>query len=369
MTSSRLAAIAYKEFFHIIHDSRSLIIIFLLPIIQLTMFGYAMNMEIQNVDLAVVDYDHSSESQQLVDTFQGSPFFTPFYYEGLPGSFESLFRERKARAILIIGTGFSRELNRTPSTDVQILIDGADPNAATLVQSYCNQVINEFNQRRGTALPMPFTIEPRVWYNPDLKSANFFVPGLIALILVMISALLTSIAVTREKETGTLEQILVSPVRPYEIILGKVLPYIVIALLDGLMILFLGIWLFGVPFTGSTLLLFGLTLIYVVTALSLGLLISTIVETQQVAMMIALMITLLPTVLLSGFIFPIKSMPQILQYVTYAVPAKYYLVIIRGIMLKGNTIGQLLMQLGFLSLMTLVFLLVALRKFRLNLEK
>ncbi|RMG29341.1 MAG: ABC transporter permease, partial [Methanobacteriota archaeon] len=214
-----------------------------------------------------------------------------------------------------------------------------------------------------------FEIEPTIWFNPDLKSTYFFVPGILALILVMISALLTSITITREKELGTLEQMLVSPVRPYEIILGKVVPYIFLAFLDATIILMIGIFLFQVPFKGSVVLLALLTTLYIITALSLGLMISTITRTQQVATMVAQIATLLPTVMLSGFIFPIASMPKALQYISYIIPAKYYLVIVRGVLLKDNTFVQLLPQIGFLAAMSTILLLVAWRRFSLNLEK
>ncbi len=366
---SRIWAISRKEFIHIIHDPRSLLIIFAMPVIQLTMFGYALNLEIQDVSLAVIDYAHSPLSQDLIQQFKASPFFSVFYYNGKHSEIERLFLHHTARAVLIVEQDFDRQVQQQIFTPVHIILDGSDPNAATLIKNYCNTVIMEFNQRAGQQLPLPIEVKPRIWYNPDLKSAYFFVPGLIALLLVMVSALLTSITITREKEMGTMEQILVSPIRPVEIIIGKVLPYILIAFLEALTILILGMLMFNVPFMGSVLLLLLLSLLYIISALSLGLMISTIVKTQQVAMMFAMVITLLPTIMLSGFIFPLNSMPIILQYISYIVPAKYFLVIIRGIMLKGNTAGQLVSQILFLLIMSLVLLSIALRKFRLNLEK
>ena len=367
--TDRIFAIARKEFLHIRHDPRSLIIIFVLPVIQLILFGYALNMEIQNIDMAIVDYNNTMYSRKLVQEFEGNNYFSPFYYQGEQRDIEQLLLYRKARAIMIIDKDFDEKYMHAELIPVQILIDASDPNAATMIKHYFNSVISNFNSRYRAQVNTPFTIEPRIWYNPDLKSSYFFVPGLVALILVMISALLTSITITREKEMGTMEQILVSPIKPLEIIIGKVLPYILLAFLDGFMILILGVFLFNVPFDGSVLLLILLSTLYITTALSLGLMISTIVSTQQVAMMAALAITLLPTVMLSGFIFPIKSMPIILQYISYMVPAKYFLIIIRGIMLKGNTFAQLSLQTLFLLIMTLVLLRIALRKFRINLEK
>ena len=366
---NRVFAIARKEFLHIIHDPRSLVIIIVMPIIMLIMFGYALNMEIENIPLAVIDHDNSAASKELTDQFRGSSFFDVFTYTGRISEVEPLFLSRKARAILVIDQDFARNFQTRLRTDVQLLIDASDPNAAAMISNYCAGIINNFNDANNQVLPVPFELHPRLWYNPDMKSAYFFVPGLIALILIMISALLTSITITREKELGTMEQILVSPVKPREIILGKVLPYIFLALIDGLAILLLGMLLFSIPFKGSYLLLLSLSILYILSALSLGLMISTMVKTQQVAMMIALSVTLLPTVMLSGFIFPIKSMPEILQYISYVVPARYYMIIIRGVLLKGNTLMQLLPQALFLLFLSVVMLRNAVSRFSTTLEK
>jgi ABC-2 type transport system permease protein len=333
------------------------------------MFGYALNMEIQNIDMAVVDHSQTPISRELIEKFEGSNYFSVLYYDQSISAIEELFLNREARAVLIIDQDFQRNFQRKNTTSVQVLFDAADPNAATTIKHYVNGLIMQFNEIYNGKLPLAFDVKPRIWYNPDLKSDYFFIPGLIALILVMISALLTSITITREKEMGTMEQILVSPIKPVEIVLGKVLPYIGLAFFDGILILFLGIFIFEVPFIGSSLLLMLLSVIYIITALSLGLMISTVFQTQQVAMMVAIAVTLLPTIMLSGFIFPLKSMPAILQYISYIVPAKYYLIIIRGIMLKGNTLIQLAWQIFFLLLMSLALLGNAVRKFNINLEK
>ncbi len=365
----RISAIAKKEFLHILHDPRSLIIIIVLPVLQLIIFGYALNMEIQNIDVAVIDHSRTSISRNLIEKFKGSKYFSLLPYSGTIQEIDKLFLERKARAILIIDKDFHRNFQRQKTAPVQILIDASDPNAATMIKQYCNGVIMHFNETYNAQLPLLFEVKPRIWYNPDLKSDYFFIPGLIALILVMISALLTSITITREKEMGTMEQILVSPIKPLEIVLGKVLPYVSLAFLDGVVILLLGIVIFDVPFIGNYLLLLLLSILYIITALALGLMISTITKTQQVAMMVAIAVTLLPTIMLSGFIFPLKSMPLILQIISYIVPAKYYLIIIRGIMLKGNTLFQLAGPTLFLFLITLFLMINSVRKFSINLEK
>jgi len=364
----RVLAIARKEFLHIIHDPRSLTIIFLMPLFQLVMYGYALNLEIKRVELAVVDYSHSSASRHLVEEFSGNGFFSVFYYTGRFEELESLFLDREARVILIIDPDFAKNFQKHNVTSVQVLIDGSDPNAATLIRNYCNQVVQQFNDRYGVSIPVPFEVESTIWFNPDMKSAYFFVPGLLALLLIMVCALLTSITITREKEMGTMEQILVSPVRAHEIIIGKVLPYVLISLLIGLLIVALGVVLFHVPFRGSYLLLTLLSLLYIITSLSIGIMISTITQTQQVAMMLALVATLLPTLVLSGFIFPLASMPWPLQVLANIIPATFYLHIVRGIMLKGNTFMQLLQPTLVLLFMTVLMLLIAKRKFSLTLE-
>ncbi len=366
---SRVVSIAWKEFFHIIHDPRTLAIIFLMPVIQLVMFGYALNLEIQNVEIAIADYSHSTQSRALIERFKGSKFFKPFYFEGNLSQVDELFKSRKARAVMIIPQDFEKQLQKNAHVQIQFLIDASDANAATYIRQYCYRVITDFNATQNKNLPLPFDIRDTILFNPDMKSTYFFVPGLMALLLVMISALLTSITITREKETGTLEQILVSPIQPYEIIIGKVLPYILLAFISASLILIVAVFLFQVPFRGSLLLLVLLTTLYIITGLSLGLMISTISQTQQVAMMIALTATLLPTLLLSGFIFPIPSMPKILQYISYIIPASFYLLIVRGIILKASSFMDLLIPTSILVIMSTILLNVSARKFSITLEK
>ncbi len=362
-------SIIRKEFLHIIHDPRSLMIIFLLPTLQLVMFGYALKMEIQEVKLGIIDYSRSTASREFIQYFSGSIFFKPFLFEGQLSQMDQLFKKRQAQAILIIAKDFDDHRFRNPSTPVQVIIDASDANAATMIRQYMMQVINNYNRDHSQLSPLPFEIESTFLFNPDKKSTYFFVPGLIALLLVMISALLTSITIAREKETGTMEQILVSPVQPFQIVIGKVLPYIVLAFSIGLVILLIGVTLFKVPFRGSVILLMLLSTLYIITALSLGLMVSAIARTQQVAMMVVMVITLLPTIILSGFIFPIASIPRILQYVTYLVPARYFLHIARGIILKGSNFVHLLVPTICLFVMSSLLLTIAVRKFSLTLEK
>jgi ABC-2 type transport system permease protein len=364
--SSRITPIIRKEFIHIRRDFRTLIIIFIMPVAQLLMFGYAINVEIQNIALAVIDHSKSPASRELVRAFQGSKFFTVRYFDESENLVGDLFQSRTARVALIIPQDFAQTIERPIATKVQVLIDASDSNAAQAILNYSDAILQTYNAGRGVAAP--FGVQTTIQYNPTLKSAYFFVPGLVALILIMISALLTSVAIAREKETGTMEQILVSPVRPREIIIGKVVPYIVLAFMDGVIILLVAYFWFNVPMMGSVALLLGAALVYVFVALAIGLFISTIAHTQQVAMVAALVTSMLPSIMLSGFLFPIASMPKALQLITNVVPAKYFLVIVRGIMLKGNTVMQIGWPLLVLVGMGIFFTAVSTKKFKTTLE-
>jgi ABC-2 type transport system permease protein len=282
---------------------------------------------------------------------------------------DALFKSRRARAVMIIPADFDRRLSVDTYVPVQFLFDASDANAATVVRNYCLQILMSYNDSRGVKVSLPFDLRSTVLFNPGLQSSYFFVPGIIAMILVMISALLTSVTISREKETGTMEQILVSPVRPYEIVVGKVFPYVGLAFLSGGSTLFLGFALFHVPFRGNPLVLVGLTSLYVLCGVSLGLMISTVVRTQQVAMIAANFSTMLPTMLLSGLVFHLASIPRALQILSYLVPARYYLLIVRGIILKGSGLQALVYPTLSLALLSLVMLAISVRRFSMTLEK
>ena len=360
MRPARVGAIAAKEWLHIIHDPRSLVILLLMPVFQLVIFGYAMNMEIREVRLGVYDLDHSTYSRTVLRAFEGSETFTLSYPTGTPQDLHDHFARQQLDAALIVPLGAEADARRGRPVALQLVVDASDPNKATLVRTYAEQLV----VRQGAATVSLIDARQQVLFNPDLDSSFFFVPGLVAFILVMICALLTSITITREKENGTLEQLAVTPALPIEIILGKLLPYIGLSLLIGALILLLGIALFGVAFEGSALLLVGLSLLYVVAALSLGVMISTFAATQQVAMMMAILLTMLPTIMLSGFIFPLGSMPAPLQWISHLAPARYFLVIVRGVMLKGNGLAQLHKPVLALVAFTVLLLTVAVRRFK-----
>ncbi len=364
----RIYAILRKEFIHIVRDWRSLLIVILMPILMIVLYGYAITLDMRNIRFAVIDDAHTPESREIIQGFSENGFFKLVPGDIQRSDIEERFLEREVQMVLVIPAELSRDLARDRRARVQLIIDASDSNVGTLIGAYAEQVLGRITQRFNGAPSLVFELSPRILYNPDMKSANFFVPGLVALILMLISSLMTSIAITREKETGTMEQILVSPVRPIEIIIGKVVPYILLGLLNGAMILLSARLLFDVPIRGDLGVLTVLSLVYVFVALSFGLLFSTVAKTQQVAMFMTLMATILPTMMLSGFIFPVASMPAVLQWIASVIPATYYLIIIRGIMLKGVGLQELAVQSAVLTGIGLLLLTVATRRFRMRLE-
>ena len=367
---NRTFAIARKEFLHILRDPRTLVVAILMPMMMVLLYGYAIDMEMDNVRIGILDEDHSSASRDFVRRMTAGGFMVDAERLTSRDAIERGFRRGNFHAVLVFPQGFSESLVREAATPVQVLIDGADGTTAATVDNYLGAVVARINgdmlRERFGSDRRPIQGRPRIYFNPELVSANFVVPGLVAVIMMMIGALLTSIAVTREKETGTLEQILTTPIAPHQLIVGKVIPYMGIAALDAALVLALGKVVFGVPMAGSWFVLAGYSLIYLIIALNLGLLVSTISKTQQVAMMFALMITMLPTLMLSGFIFPIASMPIVLQIVSHIIPATYYLEVIRGIMLKGE--AWFPVQAGVMALMALILLALAIKRFKGRLE-
>ncbi|PKK83656.1 MAG: ABC transporter permease [candidate division Zixibacteria bacterium HGW-Zixibacteria-1] len=366
MPMHKIYNIASKEVRHILRDVRSLVIAILMPILMTFLYGYAINLDIKNIKLAVIDFDRTLESRELGADFFNSGYFVPSLHQPDISDPERVLKTGNVGAVLTIRSGFAEAIHNKDEFELGLVVDGADANTAAAISSYSNIILGEYVKSK---LPPNFeipgvTISQQVLYNPDLKSSHFFVPGLIAVILMMISALLTSITIAREKETGTMEQLLTAPVTPRQIIIGKVIPYIALALIDGFLILAFAVFHFGVPFIGSTLLLFGL--IYIAAALSLGIVISTVVKTQQLAMLVALLLTVMPSVMLSGFIFEIKNMPIVLQVLTHFIPARYFIQIIRGVMLKGSSIQVLWVEAAFLIAMTIGLLAIAVKRFKLK---
>ncbi|MCC6443026.1 MAG: ABC transporter permease [Armatimonadetes bacterium] len=342
----RTWAIARKEFIQLFRDARTLGVVILLPVVMLVLYGYAINMDVKRLRIAVLDQDRTPESRELVRTLQNSEYFRIVRYPDAPGEIDEMIERGQSQLAVVVPRGYAREIARGRRVVVQAVIDGSDSTTASIGLSYVTGALRSFSAdltlraaaragvTRAEAL-VPIDYRPRVWYNPELKSSHYIVPGLMAVILMMLSALLTSMTVVRERERGTIEQLVVSPVLPYELMLGKLIPYVAIAFVDVLFVLVVGRGLFGVPLRGSPVLLLSLSGVFLVAALGIGLLISTASGSQQSAMTVAIMVTMLPAFLLSGFVFPIWVMPPFIRAITYLIPARYYLVIVRGVFLKG----------------------------------
>ncbi|MEJ2051941.1 MAG: ABC transporter permease [Calditrichota bacterium] len=304
---------ARKEMIHIRRDPRSIVLLFLLPLIMMMLYGYAINMDLKDVRVGVLDQDHGWAARAVTRNLQGSDFFLLYRYFPSRDAVRDAIQRSEVRAAVNFPADFTRLIGRGQSPDLQILIDGSDANTGKIVEAGLLQVVT--STQLGPESPrMLFQLQPRVWYNPEMKGVNFIVPGLIAVFLMMIATILTSITIAREKETGTMIQLRLSPAKPLHIILGKVLPYTLLAFLVGGMMLVFALLYYRVPFQGSPLLLAGFGIAYLLAALSIGLLASTFAKTQQVAMAAGLLGTMLPSIILSGFIFPLRSMPRVLIF-------------------------------------------------------
>ncbi|HKI45300.1 MAG TPA: ABC transporter permease [Balneolales bacterium] len=360
-----------KEFYHIIRDYRSLLILFGMPAVQLILFGYAIRNELTQAKFAVVDPSHDVVTTELVNKMSSSHYLQFDGYLKSENDIHEAFKAGEIKEVVVFDRQFAHKLTHDGVADIQLIADATDPNMGRMITGQIMGIIQQF-QISGTAGGTPgriqITPKERMLYNPDLRSVNLFVPGLIAVILMLISALMTSITITREKETGTMEILLASPLRPMQIIIGKVLPYFFLAFLDVVIVLGLALVIFHIPFRGSVALFLGESGLFALTALSLGLLISSVADSQQTAMMMALGGLLLPTILLSGFIFPVSSMPWPLQWLSAIIPARWFLVIVRGIMLKGVGLAIIWKETAILAGMTLVFLFVSIRKFKVRLD-
>lgn len=361
----RLLALIRKEFIHIRRDPRSLAMAFLMPLILLVLFGYAITMDINNLDLAVYDQDKSAASRDYVERFRASGYFTVVAVTGSYAGTQALIDRGDVHLALVIPRHFARDLEQRKPTQVQVLADGGDANTATVALGYAEAITNRFNEvQLGSAVRLAIDNRLRVWYNPELKSRWFIIPGLIAVIMTVITALLTSLTVSREWEQGTMEQLIATPVQPVELFLGKMTPYFVIGMVDVLISVAMAVWVFGVPLRGSFLLLLGTSSIFLLGGLSLGILISTVAKSQLVASQVAMVATFLPAFLLSGFLYAIENMPWPLQAITHVVQARYYVEVLKNIFLKASPPGYLLNELGFLTAFALIVFAVALRKFK-----
>jgi len=365
-----------KEFYQIRQDRRMLGVSIAAPILQVLLLGYAATTDIKYSTLVVCDMDRSEQSRAFLKEFTNTSYFVQRYSVVLPDEMDPYIQDAKANIGLVIPPGFGRHLLARQSAQVQVVLDGTDANTANVLLNYANQIVATYSQsvlirtmktapsvRVGRIIP-----EPRIWFNPDLLSQNFMVPGVVALVLMIITMTLTSLGIVKEKELGTLEQLMVTPIKPYQLILGKLLPFTIIGFADMVIVLTIAHFWFQVPMLGSLPLLFALSGLFILTTLGLGLFISTIAKSQQQAMLIAQFFFFMPFLFLSGFTFPIANMPVLIQYVSYVIPLRYFLEIVRGIFLKGAGLGELWPQAAALLLIGVSIITLSVARFRKRLE-
>jgi ABC-2 type transport system permease protein len=364
----RFLGFVIKEFYHIFRDVRTLVILFGMPAVQLLLFGYVITNEIRDARIAVYDLSKDETTRKITEKVTSSGYFILDKYLKNYNEIGSGFREGNIKLVLVFESGFSRKLEKYGKAEIQVLGDASDPNTANILVNYATGIINNYLLSLNIEqIPMQIEPEVRMQYNPMLKGVFMFVPGIMAMLLMLISALMTSLSITREKELGTMELLLASPLRPIQIIIGKVLPYVLLAFIDACIILVMGKFVFQVPIQGSVILLLAECLLFIIMALSLGILISSLTSSQQIAMTVSLVALMLPTILLSGFIFPVENMPWIMQGLCYIMPPKYFITIIKSIMLKGNGFGYIWMETLVLAGFTILFILLSMKKFKIRL--
>lgn len=368
-----LIPIIKKEAIHITRDFPSLVLALLIPFIQLTIFGYAINLDVKHIRTIVCDQNMTSISREIIDSYENSGYFDIVLFAHSPKEAIEAIDSGKSKVAIIIPRDFSREKTRLHTSHLQILIDGSDPTLANQAQAFATVIgqVKSFDTitriLKRNELPI-ISVDSRILYNPELRSANFFVPGLLGVILQLIGILLTSFAIVRERELGTIEQLMVSPIHPSSIVLGKMIPYSIIALFDIITALAAASLIFRVKIHGSLFLLLLLSILFLLTALGIGLLVSTIAKTQLQAMFISFAATFLPSFMLSGFIFPREGMPKIIQFLGWFVPLTFYLKILRGIIIKGVTFNHIIEPTFSLTLLCIIFLTLSISRFKKYIE-
>jgi ABC-2 type transport system permease protein len=373
MNLRRLLAVARKEFLHIRRDPRSLGMAIAIPMLLILLFGYALTLDVDNVPIAVWDQSVSPESRELISRFEGSRYFAVrLRAKGYP-DIERAIEGSQVMAAVVIPRDFSARLATGRVAAVQFLIDGSDSNTATIALGYAESVALGYSRDiafreakvGGTGTRRdPLEVLPRVWFNADMESKNYIIPGLIAVIMMVIAALLTSLTVAKEWETGTMEQLISTPILARELVLGKLLPYFALGMLDVLLAVGMGEFLFQVPLRGSVALLFGMAAVFLAGALSMGMVISIVTKSQLLASQLAMVLTFLPSFLLSGFLYAIGNMPKPIRVVTYAIPSRYFVTLLKGIYLKGTGLSILLGEAALLTAFGAAMVLLAIRKFR-----
>ena len=367
-----------KEFLQFIRDPKMFMVVIIAPVIQLIFLGYAANRDIKNVQTVVFDRDRSESSREFVRNFEKSGYFSMDYYVSDYNELSRLIDNGKAITGIVIPENFEKDLNTRVTAKVQFIIDGSDGNKASIAAGYIQNIASAYSkniaveniEKAGIKTSIAGTIEPvsRIWYNADLSTRNYMLPGIVGLILIIITTNLSSLAIVKEREIGTLEQLIVTPVKPYQIILGKLIPFAILGIVSMTLVLSVMTFWFGIYVKGSLIFLFVSSFIFMLSTLGLGLFVSTISRTQQQAMITAAFLVIMPMIFLSGFSFPVENMPVIIQYVTYLIPLKYFLVIIRGIVLKGLGLSELWIECTVLLSMGIFILISSSLRFRKKLE-
>jgi len=367
----RFISFVRKELYHIVRDYRTLLILFGMPVAQILIFGFSITNEIKNADIAILDKSRDEASRQISDQLLASGYFRLQRQLNSEAAIAQAFREGEIKLAIIFAPDFQQHLLRRGRAELQLIADATDPNTASTLTNYVSAILGSYQSRQHhtAAKPAQINTEVSMLYNPELEGTYTFVPGLITIILLLIGAMMTSITIAREKETGTMELLLVSPLRPAVIILGKSIPYILLSVVNAATILVIGAWVFDMPLEGHLGLLAAEIFLYIALSLSLGILISTISANQQTALLLSLMGLMLPTIILSGFIFPIASMPPVLQMISHVIPAKWFIIIQQNVMLKGSGLASVAWETGILLLMTLLFLGLSIKKFNIRLSQ
>jgi ABC-2 type transport system permease protein len=365
----QLLTFIQKEFHHILRDTRSMLVLIGLPIVQLLIFGFAITTEVRNANIAILDNSKDEITQSIITKIENSQYFDIDRTISTNDQIEKSFKSGRIKLAIVFQPNFQNDLSHSNKAQLQIIADATDPNQATTLTNYISSIVMDYQNEINKQNKLPYTIktEMRMLYNPQLKGAYTSVPGVMGMILLLISAMMTSIAIVREKELGTMEILLVSPMKPWLVVISKVIPYFIISLINVATILLLSVFVLGLPIEGSLFLLIASTIIYIFCALSLGILISTVTETQQAAMLVSLLGLMLPVVMLSGYAFPIANMPAILQVLSNLVPAKWYIIIVKSVMIKGIGIEQIWKELLILLAMTGTFLLISIKRFKIRL--
>lgn len=358
-----------KEFYHILRDRRTMIILLGMPIVQIIIFGFALTNEVKNAKISILDFSHDPATQAITQAISASNYFE--IEKNLSGlnQIDATFKEGKIKLVIVFPQNFAADLGHFNKVDVQIIADASDPNVANTLTHYATAIIKDYQLRVNAPRKMPYTIstEIKMLYNPQLKGAYSFVPGVMAMVLMLVCTMMTAITIVREKETGTMEVLLVSPVSPIMMILAKAVPYLLLSIINIISILLLSVYVLGVPVNGSLALLFGVSILFTLTSLALGLLISSATDSQQTAMFISLVGLFLPTVMLSGFMFPIENMPLPLRIISNAVPAKWFYTIVKSVMIKGVGISVVWKEITVLTGMLLLFLALSIKTFKIRL--